>query len=157
MLVSRGYAVIEHRVENYVEVYRGQVVNRFYIFGGQDESSQDLIQGFTLAGIFFDEAALMPESFINQATGRCSVAGSKFWFNCNPKGPMHWFKTNWIDRRNDYAENGEMKKGKNLLYIHFTLEDNHSLSEEIKQRHRDLYRGVFYLRYILGQWAFATD
>ncbi len=81
-----------------VEISRGQVTNYFYIFGGKDERSQDLIQGITLAGLFCDEVALMPESFVNQATGRCSVTGSKYWFNCNPDGPYHWFKVNWIDK-----------------------------------------------------------
>ena len=67
--------------------------------------------------------ALMPESFVNQATGRCSVDGSKYWFNCNPDGPYHWFKTNWIDRADE----------KKLVYLHFTMDDNLSLSERIKQ------------------------
>lgn len=145
MLKSRGYRVIDHRSDNLVEISRGKVTNYFYIFGGKDERSQDLIQGITLAGVFFDEVALMPESFVNQATGRCSVDGSKYWFNCNPDGPYHWFKTNWID---------EAKK-KNLIVLHFTMEDNLSLSEKIKDRYRSMYSGVFYKRYILGLWAMA--
>lgn len=146
MLRSRGYTVKEHRSgENYIAVTRGSVQNLFYIFGGKDESSQDLIQGFTLAGIFFDEVALMPESFINQGTGRCSVDGSKFWFNCNPDNPAHFFKKNWIDKREE----------KNLLYLHFDMNDNLSLSENIKQRYRSMYSGVFYKRFILGLWVAA--
>lgn len=81
MLRSRGYSVTDHRADNLVEISRGQVTNYFYIFGGKDERSQDLIQGITLAGLFCDEVALMPESFVNQATGRCSVTGSKYWLN----------------------------------------------------------------------------
>ena len=102
MLKSRGYRVSDHRADNLVIISKGDVENYFYIFGGKDERSQDLIQGITLAGVFFDEVALMPESFVNQATGRCSVDGSKFWFNCNPDGPYHWFKQNWIDRSVGY-------------------------------------------------------
>ena len=145
MLKSRGYKVIDHRADNLVEVSRGQVTNYFYIFGGKDERSQDLIQGITLAGCFFDEVALMPESFVNQATGRCSVDGSKFWFNCNPDGPYHWFKVNWINKIHE----------KNLIYLHFTMDDNLSLSEKIKARYRSLYTGVFYDRYIRGLWVVA--
>lgn len=145
MLRSRGYQVLDHRADNLVEISRGDVTNYFYIFGGKDERSQDLIQGITLAGVFFDEVALMPESFVNQATGRCSVEGSKYWFNCNPDGPYHWFKVNWIDKR----------KEKNLLYLHFTMDDNLSLSERIKARYRSMYSGVFFLRYIEGLWAVA--
>ena len=87
MLKSRGYIVEDHRADNMLVIRRGKVENYFYIFGGRDERSQDLIQGITLAGLLLDEVALMPESFVNQATGRCSVEGSKMWFNCNPAGP----------------------------------------------------------------------
>lgn len=128
-----------------LEITKGGKTNYFYIFGGKDEGSQELVQGITAAGAFFDEVALMPESFVNQATGRCSVDGSKFWFNCNPAGPMHWFKVNWIDKRKD----------KKLLYLHFMMEDNLSLSEKIKARYRSMYAGVFFLRYIKGLWAVA--
>lgn len=145
MLRSRGYQCKDHRADNLLEVVQNGKTNYFYIFGGKDERSQDLIQGITLAGVFFDEVALMPESFVNQATGRCSVEGSKFWFNCNPEGPFHWFKQNWIDKC----------KEKNLLYLHFTMDDNLSLSEKIKERYRSMYSGVFYKRYIQGLWCVA--
>ncbi len=162
MLKSRGYGVVDHRSDNLIVVSKNGIENYFYIFGGKDERSQDLIQGITLAGCFFDEVALMPESFVNQATGRCSVDGSKFWFNCNPDGPYHWFKVNWIDKSVDFLgkkKAEELKKKnivlKNLLYIHFTMDDNLSLSEKVKERYRSMYTGVFYKRYIRGLWAVA--
>lgn len=148
MLTSRGYHWIYHisgDFPNMLEISRNGKTNYFYIFGGKDEGSQDLVQGITAAGAFFDEVALMPESFVNQATARCSVEGSTWWFNCNPAGPMHWFKLNWIDKR----------KKKRLLYLHFTMDDNLSLSEKVKERYRSMYVGVFYLRYIKGLWAVA--
>lgn len=119
--------------------------NRFYVYGGKDESSQSLIQGITLAGILLDEVALMPESFVNQATGRCSVDGSKLWFNCNPETPRHWFYEKWIKKA----------RKRKLLHLHFTMEDNPSLSEKIKQRYRAMYDGVFYDRFIRGLWVAA--
>lgn len=168
MLKSRGYSVTDRRADNLIIIRKGDTENYFYIFGGKDERSQDLIQGITLAGVFFDEVALMPESFVNQATGRCSVEGSKFWFNCNPDGPYHWFKTNWIDKSTGYlgkeqveqirkkaAEEGKDPGLKEILYLHFTMDDNLSLSEEIKARYRSMYIGVFFKRYILGLWAAA--
>ena len=148
MLTSRGYHWIYHisgEFPNMLEVTRNGKTNYFYIFGGKDEGSQDLVQGITAAGAFFDEVALMPESFVNQATGRCSVEGATWWFNCNPAGPMHWFKLEWIDKR----------KKKRLLYLHFTMDDNLSLSEKVKAKYREMYAGVFYLRYIRGMWAVA--
>lgn len=168
MLKSRGYSVIDRIADNLIIIRKGDTENYFYIFGGKDERSQDLIQGITLAGVFFDEVALMPESFVNQATGRCSVEGSKFWFNCNPDGPYHWFKVNWIDKSTGYlgkerveqirkkaAEEGKDPGLKEILYLHFTMDDNLSLSEEIKARYRSMYIGVFFKRYILGLWAAA--
>lgn len=168
MLKSRGYSVTDRRADNLIIIRKGDTENYFYIFGGKDERSQDLIQGITLAGVFFDEVALMPESFVNQATGRCSVEDSKFWFNCNPDGPYHWFKVNWIDKSTGYlgkeqveqirkkaAEEGKDPGLKEILYLHFTMDDNLSLSEAIKARYRSMYIGVFFKRYILGLWAAA--
>jgi len=146
VLKSRGYKVEEHRSENYMTIVLGDVSNDFYFFGGKDEGSQDLIQGMTLAGVYFDEVALMPESFVNQATGRCSVEGSKYWFNCNPDGPDHYFKLEWIDHLTE----------KNLIRIHFTMKDNPSLSERIIQRYEHMYHGVFYDRFISGLWVLAS-
>ena len=119
--------------------------NYFYIFGGKDERSQDLIQGITLAGMFFDEVVLMPESFVNQAVGRCSVDGSKLWFNCNPGNPLHYFNQEWILKA----------KKRNILYLHFTMDDNLSLSSTIKERYYSMFSGVFFSRYILGLWVAA--
>ena len=49
MLKARGYKVEDHRADNLVIVRRKGIENYFYIFGGKDERSQDLIQGITLA------------------------------------------------------------------------------------------------------------
>lgn len=148
MLTSRGYLWKYHAsgdLPNMLEVFWKGKTNYFFIFGGKDEGSQDLVQGITAAGCFLDEVALMPESFVNQATGRCSVEGSKFWFNCNPAGPMHWFKIGWIDKR----------KEKGLLYLHFIMDDNLSLDRKTIERYLQMYVGVFFKRYIKGLWAVA--
>lgn len=135
----------EKRSENLVTVrFRGRE-NKFYVFGGRDESSASLIQGITFAGILMDEVALMPRSFVEQACARCSVAGSRLWFNCNPAGPTHWFYREWITQ----------SEKKNCLRLHFTMEDNPSLTPQIRERYRRLYTGVFYRRFILGEWAQA--
>ena len=135
----------EKRTENLVTVTFKGHRNQFYIFGGRDESSAGLIQGITFAGVLLDEVALMPRSFVEQACARCSVTGSRLWFNCNPAGPGHWFYQTWIL---------EAEK-RNCLRLHFTMEDNPSLTEAIRQRYQRLYTGVFYRRFILGQWAQA--
>ena len=141
-----GEMQCEDRVsKNYLEISHQGRSNRFYIFGGKDESSAALIQGVTLAGVLFDEVALMPQSFVEPATARCSVDGSTFWFNCNPEHPFHWFYLEWICKRDE----------KKALYLHFTMDDNPSLSQEIRERYGGMYSGVFYDRFIRGKWVVA--
>lgn len=130
-----------NRSENYLTIG----TNRYYMFGASSEQSQDVLQGMTAAGCFADEVALFPRSFVDQMTARCSVSGSKMWFNCNPSFPMHFFKTEWVDRH----------KEKKLIYLHFNLDDNLTLLPEIKERYHRMYHGVFYDRYILGKWVVA--
>lgn len=145
ILLLRGYKIRDKRSENMIIISKDGIENYFYIFGGKDEASQDLVQGLTAAGFFFDEVALMPESFVNQAAARCSVENAKMWFNCNPSGPFHWFKVNWIDMLDD----------KNMFRIQFRLSDNPSLSARVIARYERMYSGVFYQRYILGMWVMA--
>lgn len=125
--------------------YRGKE-NTFHLFGGRDESSASLIQGMTLAGVLLDEVALMPRSFVEQALARCSVEGARFFFNCNPEHPSHWFYREWICRAQE----------KNALYLHFRMEDNPSLSPAVRQRYASLYSGPFYRRFVLGEWNAPT-
>lgn len=133
------------RTDKLLEVSRGGVTNWFEVFGGKDESSFMLIQGRTFAGVLLDEVALMPRSFVEQALARCSVAGTRFWFSCNPGSPKHWFYQEWI----------KDPKVHNVLYLHFRMEDNPSLTQETLDLYRSTYRGVFYQRYILGLWVVA--
>ena len=143
--LGRGYTYQHNKSDNFIIFTRGNNSVTIYIFGGKDEASQDLVQGITLAGFLFDEVALQPESFVHQAIARCSIDGSKLWFNCNPAGPYHYFKVNFLDKCNEL----------NLLHIHTTIDDNLTLSDRIKARYKRMYSGVFYKRYILGQWVAA--
>lgn len=137
--------IVERRAENKVIISDGARENTFFLFGGRDESSYMLIQGLTLAGVLMDEVALMPRSFVEQALARCSVEGSKFWFNCNPAGPEHWFYKEWVCKIKEH----------NALHLHFTMADNPALSPQIRKRYEAMYSGVFYRRYIQGEWCIA--
>lgn len=134
-----------NRSESVIVARRGKKENRFYLFGGKDESSYTLIQGVTLAGVMLDEVALMPKSFVNQALARCSVERAKSWFNCNPEGREHWFRKEWISKAEEH----------NALHLHFSMEDNPSLSQETIDHYKSQYAGVFYQRYILGLWVMS--
>ena len=140
----RGYRY--KRKENCITISNGSNTNYYYLFGGRDERSQDLIQGITLGGVLLDEVALMPRSFVEQSLARCSVTGSKFWFNCNPEGPNHWFYQEHVLRSNELG----------YVRIHFNLEDNPSLDEDTIERYHRMFTGVFYKRFILGEWVAAS-
>lgn len=144
--VPEDLEITERRGENMLVVSDGcGHENIYYLFGGKDESSYALVQGITLAGALLDEVVLMPQSFVEQVIARCSVAGSKLWFNCNPGGPEHWFNKNWVLK----------SKEMNALHIHFTMQDNYSLAPEIRERYERMYTDVFYQRYVLGLWVLA--
>ena len=124
---------------------KGNRENRFYIFGGRDESSYTLIQGITLAGVMLDEVALMPRSFVEQALARCSVRGAKLWFNCNPENPQHWFRQECILQPEKH----------NALHLHFLMDDNPGLDEATKERYKSMYSGLFFERYVMGRWVMS--
>lgn len=144
-LTKERYSIRFRRQDKVVEIKRGDRENIFEIFGGKDSSSYMLIQGRTLAGVFLDEVALQPQSFVEQALARCSVSGSRYWFNCNPGPPSHWFYQEWILEA----------KRRNALHLHFVIDDNPALDDEIKRGYHAMYSGVFYRRYILGEWCIA--
>lgn len=120
--------------------------NVYYLYGANDESAQDSLQGLTAAGAYADEVALFPQNFVEQMIGRCSVDGAKIYMNCNPESPSHYVKTELIDKARE----------KNICHLHFAMEDNLSLSLKTLQKYRRMFTGVFYKRFILGEWA-ATD
>lgn len=123
----------------------GDRENYFYVFGGKDESSYMLIQGITLAGVLFDEVALMPRSFVEQAMTRTiSYPNAKLFFNCNPESRTHWFYREWIENARPRTK-----------HLHFHLEDNPILSPEQIAATKANWTGVFYRRYILGEWCVA--
>lgn len=119
--------------------------NTYFCFGAANEASQDTLQGLTAAGAFADEVALFPESFVNQMMGRCSVEGARIWMNCNPESPYHFIKSEYIDKSDE----------KRILHLHFTMDDNLSLSDTVKERYKRMYSGLWYKRFILGLWVMA--
>ena len=121
--------------------------NTYYLYGANTEAAQDALQGLTAAGAYLDEAALFPKSFVDQAIGRCSVEGSKIWMNCNPAGPHHYI-------REEYILQGSRKR---VYHLHFKMTDNLTLSPKVLERYRRAWPhgSVFYKRFILGKWVAA--
>ena len=133
LLEALGVQWEERTSRGELSVRYGGRENHFYLFGGRNEASAALIQGVTLAGVLLDEVALMPRSFVEQACARCSEAGSKLWFSCNPAGPEHWFYREWVLGAEE----------KRAQYIHFTMADNPALSDRVRQRYERMFQGTF--------------
>ena len=123
--------------------------NTYYLYGANTEASQDALQGLTAAGAYADEAALFPKSFIDQMIARCSVDGWKIWMNCNPAGPHHFIPEEFLIP--------EEKKRKKVYHLHFTMDDNLSISHRRKEEYKNAWPhgSVFYKRFILGLWVAA--
>lgn len=136
-----GWTWTFNRSEGYLTIG----TNTYYLFGANTEAAQDTLQGLTAGGALADEVALFPQSFVDQMFGRCSLDGAKVWCNCNPRSPFHYFKTEFIDKA----------RAKKLLYLHFTMDDNWSLSQTVRDRFKRMFTGVFFKRYILGLWVRA--
>ena len=120
-----------------------------YCIGANDEKAENKIRGMTLVSALCDEVTLFPKSFIEQLIGRCSVKGGHLFWNCNPDTPYHYIKQ-------DYLDNQEMKPLIN--HWRFLMDDNPYLTtynpEYIEQAKRT-FKGVFYKRNVLGEWANA--
>lgn len=123
--------------------------NTYYLYGANTEAAQDALQGLTAAGAYLDEAALFPKSFVDQAIGRCSVEGSKIWMNCNPAGPYHYIRQEFLLP--------EAAKKKKVYHLHFKMTDNLTLSPNMIEKYKIRWAqgSVFYKRFILGLWVAA--
>jgi len=141
ILLSLNLKYVYNRSKNYLIIG----TNIYYMYGASNELSYKALQGLTAAGALADEVALFPQSFTEQMTSRCSVEGSRIFFNCNPAGPYHYFKTEYIDKAEE----------KNIYHLHFVMDDNLTLAKRTRERYEKQYSGVFYKRYILGLWVVA--
>ncbi len=112
---------------------------RIYFVGCHNESAVSAIQGSV------DEAAKIPYPAWVMLTTRIRVPGAQLFATCNPEGPAHWLKKEYIDRADEM----------DLIHWHFTLDDNPSLDEDYKRDTKASLSGIFYKRLILGEWAAA--
>lgn len=117
-----------------------------YFVGAPDVSAVTTIQGSTLAYAYVDEATCIPEAFWKMLETRLSVPGAQLFATCNPEGPAHWLKKDYLDRSDVH----------DLIHWQFNLDDNPVLDEAYKNAVKASFHGMWYQRYILGQWALAT-
>jgi PBSX family phage terminase large subunit len=116
-----------------------------YFKGVHDSGAVKDIQGCTLAMAYCDEVVNMPQNVWNMLIGRLRIPGAQLFATCNPEGPSHWFKKEILDQ----AQEKEVK------FWTFLMDDNPVLTNEYKERMKRMYTGMWYKRYILGEWAVA--
>lgn len=117
---------------------------KIYICGANDARAQNHIRGLTLAGTYGDELTLWPYEFFQMLLSRLSIAGAKFFGTTNPDSSCHWLMTEYLDN-----------KALDLKRWHFNLQDNPNLPGEYVEAIKNEYSGLWYRRFILGEWCAA--
>jgi PBSX family phage terminase large subunit len=115
------------------------------VIGAHNAEAVGRIQGATIALAYVDEATLLPEVFWNMLVTRLRVAGARLLATMNPASRNHWMRKNWILKADAV----------DLIHFHFTMLDNPSLQPEYVERMKRSYSGVFYDRFIKGEWTNA--
>ena len=134
------------KFDNYIEI----ADKKIWLIGFSDEGATEKVRGMTVGGWYADELTSASKSTVEMAITRCSVDGAQMFWTMNPESPYHFIYTDYITNT-DLLESGTVK------VWHFTLEDNHFLSqkyiEELKRVNRK--SKVNYKRNILGEWVIA--
>lgn len=115
-----------------------------HIIGANDVQAEAKIRGMTVAGAYVDEVTILPQVFWDQLVARISVPGAMLFGSTNPDSPAHWLKRDWLDSGNPSVRSW-----------HFTLDDNNTLDPEYVAHLKRSYVGLWYRRFILGQWVIA--
>ena len=125
----------------------GTILGRtVHVFGASDAKAEPVIRGLTVAGAYVDELTVVSRDFFRQLLGRMSVEGAQLFATTNPDTPTHWVRRDYLDRLDELPEWRTWR---------FTLDDNPSLSSRMRERYRRMYTGLWYRRYILGEWVAA--
>lgn len=121
----------------------GRVV---HIIGANDKQAEDKIRGMTVALCLVDEITILPEGAFKMMLSRLTAPGAQLLGSTNPDSPGHWLKREYLDRLDVLP---------NWRSWHFTLDDNIALSDEIKANLKANYTGLWYRRFIDGEWVAA--
>lgn len=114
------------------------------MLGANDEKAASKIKGSTLAGAYIDELSEIPESFYKMTLSRLSVSGAVLLATTNPDSPNNYVFS-------DIIENEDISR----KCWKFLLDDNTFLPKEYIENIKKEYTGVFFERYILGNWVIA--
>lgn len=122
---------------------------RIHCIGASDERSEGKIRGPTFSGAYVDEVTLIPESFFNMLISRLShkrgETRKQLMGTTNPDSPFHWLKRDFIDRSHEL----------DIRLFNFKITDNPALAPEYIDALKKEYRGLWYRRFIDGEWCLA--
>lgn len=113
-----------------------------YILGADKKNAVSKIQGAGIEYAYGDEITTWAEPVFQMLKSRLDKPNSVFDGTCNPDNPKHWFKE-FLD------------SGADIYDQHYTIDDNPYLSPAFVQTLKKEYQGVYYNRFILGQWTRA--
>lgn len=116
-----------------------------YLEGVNDARAESKIRGMTLQGAYCDELTLFTQDFFTMLLSRLSMPEAKLFGTTNPDSPNHWLKSEYLDRSQEL----------DLMEMRFTINDNEFLDPEYVRQLKREYTGVFYERFILGNWVIA--
>lgn len=102
------------------------------------------IRGMTSYGAYINEASLANREVFDEIMKRCSGRGARIICDTNTDHPMHWLKTDYIDKAD----------GERIIANHFTLFDNPFLNQRyVENLIATTPSGVFAERGIYGKWV----
>lgn len=116
-----------------------------WLVGANDARAEERIRGLTACLVYVDEATLVPPGFWTMLLSRLSVPGARLLATTNPDNPAHWLRRDFLLRA------GQL----NLATWQFVLDDNPSLTVEYKNALKAEYVGLWFRRYVLGEWVAA--
>jgi len=141
------FGIVAQQVSYTAGAPSGTILGRtVYVIGASDAKSEKVLRGLTVAGAYVDEITVIPEEFFTQLLGRMSVKGAQLFGTTNPDNPAHWLKRRFLDRLEQLPD---------WRRFHFTLKDNPSLTPEYIESISREFTGLWYRRFILGEWVAA--
>lgn len=132
------YLVSSIRADNTAHLFG----ERVHCLGADSKKHVDRLRGSSIAYCYGDETVTWAEVVFEMLKSRLDKPYSCFDGTCNPKDPDHWFKK-FIDSDAD------------IFAQHYALSDNPFLDATVRAEMEREHSGVFYERYILGNWTVA--
>jgi PBSX family phage terminase large subunit len=117
------------------------------VTGANDAKAEGRIRGATCSLIYVDEATILPSlEYFHMLVTRLRVPGARLLATTNPGARNHWLRVEYMLRA---AEVG-------MGIFSFRMRDNPTLEASYVASMERTFTGVFYKRFILGEWTNAA-